>query len=413
MLLRPISILVCLCFLNPSAPLAQGFPVQKEVFKLDFGTNALPRHDFLMETSAYERARGGCPDDGTFSISSFSRNCLEGRWLDGMSDHTSGDKQGRMLIFNASPDPKRLFNMPVKNLTGGRRYELSFYVANLLRRADNCTPNQPEIVVRVETLNGTLINLYSSGTIGQRSSFEWQELLVDFTLPPGENGAMLRFENAIPGGCGNDFAIDDIRLVMCKEPVYPPVAKKVDENEEPVKEAELPDEIRLREIRLEIDAENLRKAAVKAEIEALEKKRAALLAQEVEAVSATKEEPVKMKSWASRNNTLVKEIIISKPGKITLSLYDADQVDGDIVSVLVDGLPVLKNVGLLETPIRTEVELTLSRMEVEVLLVAENLGSSPPNTARLVITTENGLREEIYIRTGTENNALLRFRLKR
>jgi hypothetical protein len=48
-----------------------------------------------------------------------------------------------------------------------------------------------------------------------------------------------------------------------------------------------------------------------------------------------------------------------------------------------------------------------------VLLVAENLGSTPPNTARLVITTESGLREEINIRTGTENNALLRFRLKR
>jgi len=387
--------------------------VQKEIFKLDFGTNASPRHDFIMETSAYGRARGGCPDDGNYSISSFSRNCFEGRWLDGMSDHTPDDKQGRMLIFNASPDPNRLFNMPVKNLSGGRNYELSFYVANLLRRADNCSPNQPEIVVRIETLKGSLISRYSSGTIGQRSSFEWQELLVDFTLPPGESGVMLRFENNIPGGCGNDFAIDDIRLVICKEPVYPPEAKKVNVNLEPVKESESQDEIRLREIRAEIDAENRRKAAVQAEIEALEKKRAALLAQEVKAAPAFKEEPAKMKNWTSRNNTLAKEIIISKPGKITLSLYDADQVDGDIVSVLVDGLPVLENVGLLETPIRTEVELSLNRMEVEVLLVAENLGSTPPNTARLVITTESGLREEINIRTGTENNALLRFRLKR
>jgi hypothetical protein len=125
-------------------------------------------------------------------------------------------------------------------------------------------------VVRIETVKGSLIKRYSSGTIYQNASFEWQELSVGFTLPPSENSVMLRFENNIPGGCGNDFALDDIRLVMCKEPVNTPVLKKEEVTLEPVKEAESPDEIRLREIRAEIDAENRRKAAVQAEIEALE-----------------------------------------------------------------------------------------------------------------------------------------------
>jgi hypothetical protein len=413
MLLRAISIVFCLFILIPSASKAQGCAVQKEVFKLDFGTNASPRHDFIMETSTYGKARGGCPDDGNFAISSFSRNCFEGRWLDGMSDHTPGDKQGRMLIFNASPDPKRLFNMPVPNLTGGRRYELSFYIANLLRSADNCTPTQPEIVVKVETLKGALITRYSSGLIEQRSSFEWQALQVDFTLPPGENGVMLRFENTIPGGCGNDFALDDIRLIMCQEPINLPEVKKPKDEVESVRITESQEEIRLREIRAEIDAENRRKAAVQAEIEALEKKKAALLAEEVKVVPATKEAAPKMKNWNLRNNTLVKEVIVSKPGKITLSLYDADQVDGDTVSVLVNGKVVLKSVGLLETPVKTMVELSADQMEADVLLVAENLGKTPPNTARLVVYTEGGRREEVTIRTGPENNALLKLRLKR
>jgi hypothetical protein len=413
MFFRALPIILVAYLVSPKKMMAQGCPIQKEIFKLDFGTNASPRHDFVMETSSYGKARGGCPDDGNFAISSFSRNCFEGRWLDGMSDHTPGDKQGRMLIFNASPDPKRLFNMPVPNLTGGRRYELSFYVANLLRRADNCTPTQPEIVVKVETLKGSLISRFSSGLIEQRSSFEWQELLVDFTLPPGENGVMLRFENTIPGGCGNDFALDDIRLVMCKEPVDMPVVKKAEMNLEPVKESEFPEEVRLREIRAEIDAENRRKAAVQAEIEALEKKRAALQAEEVKVAPVTKEAPTKMKNWNLRNNTLVKEVIISKPGKITLSLYDADQVDGDTVSVLVNGKVVLKSIGLLETPVKAVVELSADQMEADVLLVAENLGKTPPNTARLVVYTEGGRREEVTIRTGPENNALLKLRLKR
>lgn len=413
MFFRALPIFLAFYLITPDALMAQGCAVQKEIFKLDFGTNASPRHDFVMETSSYGKARGGCPDDGNFAISSFSRNCFEGRWLDGMSDHTSGDKQGRMLILNASPDPKRLFNMPVPNLTGGRRYELTFYVANLLRSADNCTPTQPEIVVKVETLKGSLITRFSSGLIEQRSSFEWQELLVDFTLPPGENGVMLRFENTIPGGCGNDFALDDIHLVMCKEPLEMPVAKKTEMNLEPVRESELPEEVRLREIRAEIDAENRRKAAVQAEIEALEKKRAALQAEEVKVVSGTKEAPSKMKNWDLRNNTLVKEVIVSKPGKITLSLYDADQVDGDTVSVLVNGKVVLKSVGLLEKPVKTVVELSADQMEAEVLLVAENLGKTPPNTAKLIVYTEGGRREEVIIRTGPDNNALLKLRLKR
>ena len=120
MFLRVLPIILLVNLASPKKMMAQGCPVQKEIFDLDFGTNASPRHDFVMETSSYGKARGGCPDDGNYAISSFSRNCFEGRWLDGMSDHTPGDKQGRMLIINASPDPKRLFNMPVPNLTGGR-----------------------------------------------------------------------------------------------------------------------------------------------------------------------------------------------------------------------------------------------------------------------------------------------------
>jgi hypothetical protein len=192
-----------------------------------------------------------------------------------------------------------------------------------------------------------------------------------------------------------------------------PEVKKPKDEIESVRITESQEEIRLREIRAEIDAENRRKAAVQAEIEALEKKRAALLTEEVKAVPATKEASPKMKNWNLRNNTLVKEVIVSKPGKITLSLYDADQVDGDTVSVLVNGKVVLKSVGLLETPVKTVVELSADQMEADVLLVAENLGKTPPNTARLVVYTEGGRREEVTIRTGPENNALLKLRLKR
>lgn len=71
----------------------------------------------------------------------------------------------------------------------------------------------------------------------------------------------------------------------------------------------------------------------------------------------------------------------SKKEKIEIEIWD-DNVDGDIISLSWNGLLILKNYEV--TKERKKLELTLSaNTSNDLVLYAENLGLSPPNTARL------------------------------
>ena len=73
-------------------------------------------------------------------------------------------------------------------------------------------------------------------------------------------------------------------------------------------------------------------------------------------------------------------------GTIRLDFYDNAQVDGDSITVLVDKQVVLTHQRLSAKPLTTFVRIDLNNTFHEVEMVAENLGSIPPNTAILVIT---------------------------
>jgi hypothetical protein len=73
-------------------------------------------------------------------------------------------------------------------------------------------------------------------------------------------------------------------------------------------------------------------------------------------------------------------------GTIRLDFYDNAQVDGDSITVLVDKQVVLTHQRLSAKPLTTYVKIDLNNTFHEVEMVAENLGSIPPNTAILIIT---------------------------
>src|SRR5690242_15862249 len=71
---------------------------------------------------------------------------------------------------------------------------------------------------------------------------------------------------------------------------------------------------------------------------------------------------------------------------LVLTLYDNGAVDGDTVSVLVNGQVVMPRVGLLASAISKTIHLTPDMGDsISVVMYAENLGSIPPNTGLLVI----------------------------
>ena len=73
-------------------------------------------------------------------------------------------------------------------------------------------------------------------------------------------------------------------------------------------------------------------------------------------------------------------------GSIRLDFYDNAQIDGDSITVLVDKQVVLTHQRLGSKPLTTYVRIDKNNTFHEVEMVAENLGSIPPNTAILIIT---------------------------
>lgn len=69
---------------------------------------------------------------------------------------------------------------------------------------------------------------------------------------------------------------------------------------------------------------------------------------------------------------------------LVLSFYDNGVVDGDSISVYLNGEPVITNTRLTAVATKKAV-FVANTNEIKLLLVAENLGSIPPNTGLLVI----------------------------
>lgn len=125
-------------------------------------------------------------------------------------------------------------------------------------------------------------------------------------------------------------------------------------------------------------------------------------------VQATfKPEPKLPPKLTDRKNILVKEIKVDT-GSIRLDFYDNGIIDGDTISVFVNNMPVVSNRMLTAKPITTYVRISLNRTEQEVIMVGENLGSIPPNTA-LMIVTAGDKRYQLYLVSDEQKNALIRF----
>lgn len=108
-----------------------------------------------------------------------------------------------------------------------------------------------------------------------------------------------------------------------------------------------------------------------------------------------------------KKNELVKEIFVDT-GSIKLDFYDNGQVDGDTISVFVGNEAIISHKMLTTKPLTIFVKIDLEKTEQEVVMVGENLGSIPPNTALMIITA-NDKRYQLFLTSDDKKNALVRF----
>ncbi|RYY88852.1 MAG: hypothetical protein EOO15_07855 [Chitinophagaceae bacterium] len=107
-------------------------------------------------------------------------------------------------------------------------------------------------------------------------------------------------------------------------------------------------------------------------------------------------------SFAERQIYTVQTVTVLSDS-IQIALYDNGLVDGDSVSVVLNGEPILRHVKLSEAAVRYTIKLP-SKEDYELVLMAENLGTLPPNTGLLVVT-DGTERYNVYFSADLNTNA--------
>jgi hypothetical protein len=103
----------------------------------------------------------------------------------------------------------------------------------------------------------------------------------------------------------------------------------------------------------------------------------------------------------------VPEILVDT-GTIRLDFYDNAEIDGDSITVLINKNVVVSHQRLSAKPITIFVTIDLHNTFQELEMVAENLGSIPPNTAMLIITA-NSKKYQLFLTSTESKSAMVRF----
>jgi hypothetical protein len=235
-------------------------------------------------------------------------------------------------------------------------------------------------------------------------------------------------ENRVPGGCGNDFALDDFVLKICKEVVEEKVVPKKAEiinpslvkKEEELKKAIQEEEAKLatvKEQQQELKKQQDENARIIAEQKAdLEKLIQDLKAAKelLEANKKKEKEEATLKSEEAKKKEIsdliykrenpILETIKIKEGPFTISVYDDKLVDGDSISLIINGKIVLMKVPLSKQAQVVNYTIDRNNPRIELIFIADNLGLIPPNTGTLEIESGNKI-QQVFLKTNEEKNA--------
>jgi|APGre2960657404_1045060.scaffolds.fasta_scaffold26411_2 hypothetical protein len=96
---------------------------------------------------------------------------------------------------------------------------------------------------------------------------------------------------------------------------------------------------------------------------------------------------------------------------LLISLYDNGEVDGDTVSVIMNGNIIMPMVGLGTNAVRKTIYTKGITDSIQIVMYAENLGTLPPNTG-LLIVNDGKQRYEIRFSGDLKKNAAIVFKKK-
>jgi predicted phage tail protein len=184
-------------------------------FLENFGTVAvndrktLAQNGLVGSTTGYGYATANV-GDGFYAIVSEISNTDHGAWWHNAIQAPNGASSNGFMLVNGSGSLPIYTSSNFSNWVVGQTYELSFYIANLNKQF---SPGLPNVTVNVLDNSGAIITSLISGNIPNQGTTTniWKYFTLDF-IATSTSGSFNIITNT-PGGSGNDFGVDEIRMV--------------------------------------------------------------------------------------------------------------------------------------------------------------------------------------------------------
>jgi hypothetical protein len=354
----------------------------------------------------YDRVHSACPTDGHYSFTPTTEDCFRGDWHTIMEDHTPGDVAGNMLLVNSAYDPGVFLTTTVKGFKSETAYQFGVWLMNVCKPSRKCPfPLLPNLTIRLQTPAGKTVAQFVTGELQRPAIPHWTQHRGQFTVPPSVTELTVIFLNNAPGGCGNDLALDDITFQECvkPDPVKPLEAKNSPPSKEK-KQLPVPKKEPAKATPPPSTIAKTRKFETISRIEkAPPKNNAPFTPKLVEVIPV----PPLLKQ---RTNPLIKEIK-TVAGEIKLDLYDNGEIDGDTVSIYHNNSLIAFKKRLSQQPISFHIQVDKVQPYHELIMVANNLGSIPPNTSLMIVTTKDK-RYQVSISSTEQQNAKVVIKLE-
>ncbi len=195
------------------------------LFKEDFGGNynsdpaisykKIPQCSYELNTN---------PRDlylkGVYSIRKVSYP--DKTWVN-ICDHTFPDRKDRGYFMqcdaaNTSNDtPGTLYYVQVDNLCDNVPLYFSFWGMSMIKAGADSTYSHANLKLVIEDTEGNVLR--SKNIVMQNGKETWGLYGIPYQMPEGKTSAIFKILNNSTVNHGNDFAIDDIEIRMCKQSV--------------------------------------------------------------------------------------------------------------------------------------------------------------------------------------------------
>lgn len=373
---------------------------KQPAIRIDFGSGTIKDVNTVALFN-YERVGSSCPSDGHYTYTNFTSDCFRGDWLTLAEDHTPGDAAGNMLLVNSSYDTGPFFETTITGLKSNTTYEFALWLMNVCKISDKCPfPLLPNLTIQLQTQGGKSLAQFGTGEIVRREVPHWTRYAALFTTPASTTALTLIMINNKPGGCGNDFALDDISFRECVKPttVETVPEKNIITKKQPI----------VKTAPKKTTTVPVKRPSSSSQIEKLQKKPT----ENSNLVLKSRQQifPPPPPVLTTRTNTLVKKFETAA-GEIRIDLYDNGEIDGDTVSIYHNNKLLMAHARLSQKPTTIRIDLDASQPYHELVMVAENLGAIPPNTSLMIISAGTK-RYQVFISSNEQKNAKVIFDLK-